>query len=231
MRKSLARTLSICGAILALGLTFSSATAATAASTPKPPPVLTEVHADGNPNGVVVSWKGPVAGQTAVKSYQVVANPGGQVCDLEYYYETYQCFYFYATSTASGIWSLTRGVAYTFTITTTTTNGATAQTGPVNLVLPALAPMGYMGSARITGTPEVRNALTANNVVWNTTHIDLTFTYQWYRNGSIISGATAIRYKSVAADAGRKINVSITAHQPGYLDTRIFSPSVTIPKI
>ena len=72
------------------------------------------------------------------------------------------------------------------------------------------------GSARMEGTSRVGNWLTATTPTGFTPAPKLR--YQWLRNGKPISGATARRYKLVAADNGKNISVSVTAYQTGYVD-------------
>ena len=44
----------------------------------------------------------------------------------------------------------------------------------------------------------------------------MTLTYQWYRAGVAISGATSSTYKLVAADKGSGIKVKVTGTKSGY---------------
>ncbi|WP_374313244.1 carboxypeptidase regulatory-like domain-containing protein [Microbacterium sp.] len=63
------------------------------------------------------------------------------------------------------------------------------------------------GSARVTGT------LTAATGTWTTSAI---LTYQWYANGSAISGATSKSLKLTTAHAGKTITVKVTGRLTGY---------------
>ncbi|KRC57006.1 hypothetical protein ASE19_04185 [Nocardioides sp. Root79] len=54
--------------------------------------------------------------------------------------------------------------------------------------------------------------------------------YQWYRNGQPISGATDSSYRAARADDGRSVGVMLTFAGPGRRDTVAVSPSVTIGK-
>jgi hypothetical protein len=69
---------------------------------------------------------------------------------------------------------------------------------PVNTMLPTLS-----------GTPQVGQTLTATNGTW--TNSPTSFTYQWNRAGSAISGATASAYVPVSADVGNTLTISVTA--------------------
>lgn len=70
---------------------------------------------------------------------------------------------------------------------------------PVNTALPA-----------ITGTPRVGQVLSGSTGTWTGTPTP-TYTRQWLRNGTAISGATGANYTLVSADAGATISLRVTA--------------------
>jgi serine protease len=70
-------------------------------------------------------------------------------------------------------------------------------------------------AAKITGTFKVGYTLTAGPGTWSPAPV--TLTYQWYRSGIAITGATASTYKLTAPDAGTALTVRITGRQTGYL--------------
>jgi hypothetical protein len=70
--------------------------------------------------------------------------------------------------------------------------------------------------ATISGTARVGNKLTAKTAAWSPTP---TFSYQWYRNGAAISGATSSTRTLTSADYGKKITVKIIGRKTGYLTT------------
>ncbi|UJP39758.1 hypothetical protein [Cellulomonas palmilytica] len=95
------------------------------------------------------------------------------------------------------------GNAYGFS-TSTKTAAVMAGNAPVAKALPA-----------ITGTTKVGKTLTASRGTWDSS--GLTFTYQWLRNGTAISGATKNTYVLTSSDAGKKLSVKVTAKRDGYL--------------
>lgn len=66
----------------------------------------------------------------------------------------------------------------------------------------------------ITGTPQIGVPLTANTGTWTPT--PTTFTYQWLRGTTAISGATSATYTPVAADLGKMLAVTVTGELVGY---------------
>lgn len=98
----------------------------------------------------------------------------------------------------------------------------TAETAP----LAQLPQLGY-ATPTITGTAKVGQTLTANEGTW--TPDGITFTYQWYSEGVLVSGATAKTYVPTAADVGKRIQVRVTGAKSGYLTT--FATSAPTVKV
>jgi hypothetical protein len=69
---------------------------------------------------------------------------------------------------------------------------------PHNLIIPV-----------IFGVAQVGQMLTSTTGQW--TNTALTYTYQWYRDGVVISGAVASSYFPVAADVGHSLTVTVLA--------------------
>jgi len=88
--------------------------------------------------------------------------------------------------------------------TATTTSAATAAvaSGTLTTVVPT-----------ISGTAAVGRTLTARPGTWAPS---ATFSYQWYRSGTAISGATKSTYVLVAADLGKTVTVKVTGSRSGY---------------
>ena len=64
----------------------------------------------------------------------------------------------------------------------------------------------------VAGARKVGQTLTANTRTWSPA---AEFSYQWYRNGRAIAGATASTYLLTAADKGKKIRVRVLASAIG----------------
>ena len=73
----------------------------------------------------------------------------------------------------------------------------------------------------ISGTRTVGYTLTAKPGTWGPSPV--TFSYQWYRSGTAISGATASTYKLVSADRGKTITVKVTGKKSGYATASVTS--------
>ena len=58
-----------------------------------------------------------------------------------------------------------------------------------------------------------------------------TFTYQWLRNGAVITGATRSTYTATALDATRSITVRVTAKQTGLAPGTATSGGATIARM
>ncbi|MGC4174966.1 hypothetical protein [Demequina sp.] len=79
-----------------------------------------------------------------------------------------------------------------------------------------------------TGTKGLGNTLTVSKGTWKST--PEAFSYQWYRNGSAISGATKSTYKLTSSDSTKKISVKVTGSKPTYTSVSKTSAQVTMPK-
>ncbi|MCW2786753.1 MAG: hypothetical protein JWP74_3270 [Marmoricola sp.] len=89
----------------------------------------------------------------------------------------------------------------------TSASAVSAQTAAVPAITNTNAPT-------ITGTSKVGSTLTAKVGTW--TPSSLSYSYQWLRDGSVISGAHGSRYKLTRASKGHRISVRVTASRTGY---------------
>ncbi|MDR1710663.1 MAG: hypothetical protein LBR58_02200 [Propionibacteriaceae bacterium] len=67
------------------------------------------------------------------------------------------------------------------------------------------------------GDPKVGETLTVNVGGWSPAVDSLSF--QWYRNGSKIKGATGASYRASSKDAGKSLTVKVTGKKAGYKTT------------
>lgn len=74
---------------------------------------------------------------------------------------------------------------------------------------------------KITGTTAVGKTLTAKPGTWKPS--TATLTYQWYRSGKKISGATAATYTLTKSDLGKKMTVKVTGKQAEYKTATVTS--------
>lgn len=80
---------------------------------------------------------------------------------------------------------------------------------------PVLPPSNTMAPV-ISGTQVVGSSLSSTTGTWTGT-APITYTYQWYRGVTLISGATSSSYTLVQADAGNASNITcqVTATNGG----------------
>ena len=88
-----------------------------------------------------------------------------------------------------------------------------------------MAPSSPNGGATptITGTAQVGQVLTGAAGTW--TPAPVTLAWQWLRNGTAISGATASTYTVTTADIRATLSVMVTGTKTGYLPTSLTSAS------
>lgn len=79
-----------------------------------------------------------------------------------------------------------------------------------------------------TGAESVGSTLAATTPAWSP---DADLTYQWYRDGLPIDGASEATYTLAAADLGTRVRVIVTATRPGYVTKRLASERLTAPVV
>ena len=80
----------------------------------------------------------------------------------------------------------------------------------------------------VVGTAQNGRTLTAKVGAW--TPRPTSYSYQWYRNGSVIRGASAKTYKVTSSDRGQKVQVLVTARRAGYVSGAVRSYSKVIAR-
>jgi peptidoglycan/xylan/chitin deacetylase (PgdA/CDA1 family) len=114
----------------------------------------------------------------------------------------------------------------TVRVTGTPAGGTTATATSAGVVVAAAPVTVTPGTPAISGTPRVGSVLTANPGTWSPS--GLTFAYQWLRNGTAITGATARTYTPVAADVGTTLTVRVTGTPAGGTGTSATSAGVVV---
>jgi hypothetical protein len=116
-----------------------------------------------------------------------------------------------ATSSTYVLVTADVGSTITCTVTATNAGGSSNSTSaPTSTVVP-LAPVNSV-SPVISGTAAEGQTLTVSNGTWSGSP---TYTYQWRRAGTAISGATTSAYLLISSDVGTVITCTVTATNAG----------------
>ena len=79
------------------------------------------------------------------------------------------------------------------------------------------------GTVALTGTATVGFPETVDTSTLVPSPSNATFTYQWYRGTTKLSGATKVDYTPVGADAGKALSVRVTGVETGYPTSAVAS--------
>lgn len=171
--------------------------------------------------GIPLTAPTPTITGTAAVGNTLTANPGTWTTETSLAYQWYRngAAISGATGSTYVLAAADQGTKLTVRVTGTksgyaTTTKESAQTAAVaagTLVAP---------TPTISGTLAVGSTLTANTGTWTT---GTTLTYQWYRSGVAISGATAKTYNLVAADQADTMMVRVTGRKAGYTTVAKYS--------
>ncbi|MDF1488875.1 hypothetical protein [Tessaracoccus caeni] len=91
---------------------------------------------------------------------------------------------------------------------------AIASFAPWKVTLKRLPGVTSSANPKISGTAKVGKTLTAKPGTWKPSGV--TLSYQWYRDGKKIEGATKKTYKLTKSDKGKKIVVKVKGKKSGY---------------
>lgn len=120
---------------------------------------------------------------------------------------------------------LGKAVSVKVTATKSGSTPGTATSDPVTVEKGAAPQSG--DAPVVTGTPELGETLTVSDGEWDLE--DLTFGYQWLRNGQAIEGATEATYVVTEDDLGTELAAEITASKDGHEDGSATSGPVAVP--
>jgi hypothetical protein len=110
------------------GVGTSAAGTSSSTTVSGPPGVPTGLNANAGPAQAMVSWAASSGNGLTISVYTVTASPGGRSCTWS------------SGTTRCTVTGLTNGTPYTFTVTATNANGASAASSPSNSVTPLDVP-------------------------------------------------------------------------------------------
>jgi Zn-dependent metalloprotease len=111
--------------------------------------------------------------------------------------------------------------AKTVTVTVTDAGSLSDSDTATVTVSPASVQAVTAGTVTVKGKLLVGKKLKAKVAGWLPAGV--TYTYQWLRNGKVISGATERKYKTTKKDKGKKLSVTVVGSKPGYTSATVTS--------
>ena len=179
---------------------------------------VTKAYFDVDDGEVYTTWNvgfDPGLDQT---EYILKASPGNQTfyCS-NIWSRTWLGTPIYMNEVRCDATGLINGQDYTFTLTST--NSAGSVTSDPTPVFTPRARWNQIGSPTIIGKASLGGTLTVDTGSWNPIP---SFSYQWLRNGSSISGANGQNYTLGLDDIGAEISVTVTSVFP-MLETQIYT--------
>lgn len=167
----------------------------------------------------------PTITGAAKVGYTLTANPGAWgPAPVAFSYQWHRAGIAIAEATAATYSPTAADIGKTLTVRITGSKagyGSTTQTSAASQVVASGSLVGTV--PRITGTAKVGYTLTATPGTWGPAPV--TLSYQWYRSGVAITGATAATYRPAAADITRALSVRVTGSKAGYASSTLASAS------
>ncbi|MGC4176118.1 excalibur calcium-binding domain-containing protein [Demequina sp.] len=158
----------------------------------------------------------PAVSGTMAVGYTLTATKGTwSPAPTSYKYQWYRAGKAISGATKSTYKTVTADGGHTITVKVTATKSGYTTTSKTSASVMILKALTSKPTPTITGTAKVKSTLTAKSGTWGPGTV--TKSYQWYRNGKAISGATKSTYKVSVKDAYASITVKVTGKKAGYL--------------
>jgi len=165
----------------------------------------------------------PTISGTKAVGYTLIAVPGTWgPAPVTLAYQWYRSGVAISGATASTYKLTTTDQTKTMTVRVTGTKSGYTTVAHTSAATTAVLGSFTAPTPTLSGTQRVGYTLTANPGTWSPA--PTTMTYQWYRSGAAISGATAKTYKLTSTDRGTYVKVRVTGAKSGYLTRSVYSP-------
>jgi hypothetical protein len=181
------------------------------------------------PSAVVKNTKAPTVSGTPLVGKTLTINVGTWTGSPTYKYAWYRC-----NSAGSACVRIPKATAKTYKLVgadtarrirgfVTASNAVPSKVAKLTSALALTKGKPYYATGgKVNGTRAVGQTLTAVKGTWQA-YPSATFTYQWLRNGSAISGATKSTYKLTSKDKAHTITVKVTGKNSLGSLAKIFS--------
>ncbi len=94
---------------------------------------------------------------------------------------------------------------------------------------PPPTPPSNTSAPTVSGAAQVGQTLTAHNGTWSGT-TPITYTYQWQRSATNITGASGSTYTPVTADVEHTLDIVVTAHNSAGSESATSAPTAAVTK-
>ncbi|WP_327308906.1 hypothetical protein OG730_39970 [Streptomyces sp. NBC_01298] len=163
------------------------------------------------------STAAPTVGGTAVVGGKVTATTGSwsPVADSHtYQWQADGKTITGATSASYTLPSTLQGKQLTVVVTARKAGHPTVKATSAAVLVKGVAPKATTAPT-LTGTAKVGRVLTLSRGTWTPT--PTSYTYKWYADGKLITGATKSTFTLTSAQRGKRITVKVTATRTGHL--------------
>lgn len=157
----------------------------------------------------------PAIAGTAKAGVKLVAKPGTWTSGTKLRYQWYVDGKAVSGANAGAYVPKTADAGKSVKVKITGTKVGYSSTAKVSKPTPKVAKPSTLATStpKISGTPAVGKTLTAKRGTWTT---GTSFSYRWYRNGTLMREATKSTYVLTRADRGAVIKVKVVGKKSGY---------------